>query len=798
MTAVANPFPLFSDTQARLIDNGQVFIGAPDMDPQTSPKAAFWDAARTIPATQPLQTIAGYIVNAGAPAVPYVDGDYSIRVRQNDGTQVYYRARVSNDATQVSASLPLLKEADIIGGVRFYDGSWWFWAAGDYTGKADDIDIVKANSTALTTGAWVRQLAGSTIARQSTSAPYIPADRLFGRTQFADDWTRASHDSDADTIIEALADVAAGNTQGKGKLQLLGRDYTLGQTVFVPSLTALEGVGAESVLIFDGVDPATITGSGSSPRWGNLRTTALCMAGTNPDDMAGGTYSDGHTGDYPIADLRAFAAATTLAEGATQFSVPAGTANDVAAGDFIRVEKWVIGWHYAVHEIAQVADKIGDTINLTKPLRYAYTNASGDAGNDFMELFAYAGGPPPGVLSGTFFARRQSGWRRVAPCEGASVRKLAIRNVNTWPQYANLSLGIFRGFKCSAEDIWCQGGGVWNLDSDNTTFTNLRMDRIDSAYAQTDFLPANGSTNTRITNPYLKGGNTDLEEGTCDLEINGGTFFGHIFVNYFNRDVRIRDVSVTLNSGYALRIDRSANVSAHGDFVSPQPAVQSGSEDFFSLYPGATLAHWLAVGGYWDGAGVRLMPGSYAYSTANNGLDIYTEQTMIADGAEVGGPFGDVVDVDSAAATYVVGTLRRRQDGMQAGSPAVTAKPTFFPAHPAQEVRDTTTGKLWRQVNRNAKTAVATALTSTTFTVNANTTNGGVAVGDVAKVLIENTASVTINAVVYTSGNARKWHYSAVQAIDTGSGLVTITTAVPANWSVKTGANGIQYFARWG
>lgn len=105
MTAVANPFPLFTDNQSRLIDDGRVYVGLPDQDPETNPAAVFWDEARTIPAAQPLQTVGGYIVNAGSPAVPYVDGDYSVRVRQANGAAVFYRSRVVNSLTDIVADL---------------------------------------------------------------------------------------------------------------------------------------------------------------------------------------------------------------------------------------------------------------------------------------------------------------------------------------------------------------------------------------------------------------------------------------------------------------------------------------------------------------------------------------------------------------------------------------------------------------------------------------------------------------------------------------------------------------------
>lgn len=90
MQVVQNPYPLLNDTAARLIDAGRVFIGVPYGDPELEPTGTFWDKALTIPAAQPLETVAGYIVRNGAPARVYTAGPYSMRVRQRNGAEVFY------------------------------------------------------------------------------------------------------------------------------------------------------------------------------------------------------------------------------------------------------------------------------------------------------------------------------------------------------------------------------------------------------------------------------------------------------------------------------------------------------------------------------------------------------------------------------------------------------------------------------------------------------------------------------------------------------------------------------------
>ena len=64
---VGNPFPLFLNARGDLLDGGYIYIGDPDENPETSPKACFWDEDLTIAASQPLRTRGGYIVNGAAP-----------------------------------------------------------------------------------------------------------------------------------------------------------------------------------------------------------------------------------------------------------------------------------------------------------------------------------------------------------------------------------------------------------------------------------------------------------------------------------------------------------------------------------------------------------------------------------------------------------------------------------------------------------------------------------------------------------------------------------------------------------
>jgi hypothetical protein len=88
--SVQVPFPVFQDRDGQPLDNGYVWLGAANLNPQVNPVVAYFDAALTIIATQPLRTINGYISRAGSPAQIYVDAvNYSILVQDSKGSMVY-------------------------------------------------------------------------------------------------------------------------------------------------------------------------------------------------------------------------------------------------------------------------------------------------------------------------------------------------------------------------------------------------------------------------------------------------------------------------------------------------------------------------------------------------------------------------------------------------------------------------------------------------------------------------------------------------------------------------------------
>lgn len=89
---VINPYqPLVGLTGIGL-NAGKLYIGIDGQDPDSYPQACFWDAAGTIPATQPIDVVGGYPYRLGTPTRLYTAATYSIRLRDRTGAQVFYEA----------------------------------------------------------------------------------------------------------------------------------------------------------------------------------------------------------------------------------------------------------------------------------------------------------------------------------------------------------------------------------------------------------------------------------------------------------------------------------------------------------------------------------------------------------------------------------------------------------------------------------------------------------------------------------------------------------------------------------
>lgn len=106
LTQVTGPYPIFTDLDGTPLDDGYLYIGAINQDPEQNPIQVYWDANLTIQATQPIRTSNGYAYRNGTPALLYTGGEFSITIRNKREEFVLYSpVGYGFDPAAVSASV---------------------------------------------------------------------------------------------------------------------------------------------------------------------------------------------------------------------------------------------------------------------------------------------------------------------------------------------------------------------------------------------------------------------------------------------------------------------------------------------------------------------------------------------------------------------------------------------------------------------------------------------------------------------------------------------------------------------
>lgn len=103
---VEQPFQYLTDRNGRALANGKIYIGQPNQDPNNFPQAAFFDVEGLIPAPQPIRTnSAGFPCDlSGNPKRIFTTGDYSIRISDQNDSQITYTPSAAQGFFGVIAS----------------------------------------------------------------------------------------------------------------------------------------------------------------------------------------------------------------------------------------------------------------------------------------------------------------------------------------------------------------------------------------------------------------------------------------------------------------------------------------------------------------------------------------------------------------------------------------------------------------------------------------------------------------------------------------------------------------------
>jgi hypothetical protein len=152
---VALPFQYYPDpTRGRPVFNGSIYVGAPDTDPQIIGNQvqvkAFQEDGGSVSIAQPIQTGAGGVpMLNGSPVQLQVDGEYSLKVLNSSGAQVYYAASVvggvrpTTIVRQIVVPLSVTLSDRFVNSYLFDSNMSWsaFYAAGKPNMDLGDIGV---------------------------------------------------------------------------------------------------------------------------------------------------------------------------------------------------------------------------------------------------------------------------------------------------------------------------------------------------------------------------------------------------------------------------------------------------------------------------------------------------------------------------------------------------------------------------------------------------------------------------------------------------------------------------------
>jgi len=288
LTQVTGPYPIFTDLDGTPLDDGYLYIGEINEDPEQNPIQVFWNSALTIPATQPIRTSNGYAYRNGTPALLYTGGEFSITIRNKREEFVLYSpVGYGFDPAAVSASV----------------------VKNDFTGDGVEVDFVlsASPSTILATNIFINgvyqekdsyTLSGNTIT-------FSIAPPLSSSIEVMTNETGVINSGNATAISYTLTAAGAVGQTVQTKLE---------QYVSVADFGADNTGVADSTAAFDAAEAylATLSGGIMFVPPGDYRLNWVCTT----DNIT--VQGSGGLGEFDAACLRPFSLSSptvTIADG---------------------------------------------------------------------------------------------------------------------------------------------------------------------------------------------------------------------------------------------------------------------------------------------------------------------------------------------------------------------------------------------------------------------------------------------------------------------------------------------------
>lgn len=122
-TSVSPIYAQYKDLDGQPLENGYIYVGTANQNPETAPIAIYFDPAGTQPAAQPLRTSNGFIYRAGTPTNVFAAANYSLTVRNQQGELVFTVASASEASSIGEIVQNLIVQGDTILGDETTGGS---------------------------------------------------------------------------------------------------------------------------------------------------------------------------------------------------------------------------------------------------------------------------------------------------------------------------------------------------------------------------------------------------------------------------------------------------------------------------------------------------------------------------------------------------------------------------------------------------------------------------------------------------------------------------------------------------
>jgi hypothetical protein len=522
LTQVTGPYPIFTDLDGTPLDDGYLYIGAINDDPETNPIQVFWDSALTIPATQPIRTSNGYAYRNGTPALLYAGGEFSITIRNKRNEFVLYSpVGYGFDPAAVSASV----------------------VKNDFIGDGVTVAFVlsASPSTILATNIFINgvyqekdsyTLSGNTIT-------FTVAPPLSSSIEVLTNETGIINSGNANNISYTYPALGAVLQTVQGRLEQYasvedfgavgdGVETSPGVWTGTDDTVALQAAAAwfsstpgailtfaegKNYLIYDrftiiGASHATINGNGASLIQMSNNHTIFCIPGvsgvsdfsTEPVIDMVGNYDAGAT-EIVLTSVASIVVGDYLWIRSRQTITPLpATPSRQPVAEIVIVKAKDAGTNTITLEYPISKDYIKDTVNVDPTTGLPY---------------------PHGVVLAENFAR-------------ITAEYLTIDNLNVIDTAGVLKFAVFlwQVFRCNLIDMAVDAGNGFVVRGAFVNMIRLqgKITAKGTPAAQGNFAiaPDTGSSHYLIDTPYFWSDNAfpylHLHEGLSDIEVRGGTF----------------------------------------------------------------------------------------------------------------------------------------------------------------------------------------------------------------------------------------------------------------------------------